>query len=202
MGQKSRHQFCIYKRAKFYIKQEITRTWQNEKIDRICLGGVILPLAFLLSQGLLASGQPSYPPLWSYETGGIVGGVCISPDGSYIAVGSDVSKVYLFDSSGRILWSQKTENIVFSVSISYDESYVAAGSGDHKVYLFDRPGNLLWSYETEDVVGSVSISTDGNYVARVHTITWSTYSRGLETSSGPIRQEEMPDFLSHLMEYT
>ena len=47
--------------------------------------------------------------LWAFETGGYVGSVAITPDGSRVAVGStddsDVGNAYLFDGGGNLIWS-------------------------------------------------------------------------------------------------
>jgi len=107
--------------------------------------------------------------LWDYKTDGTVTSVSITPDGSYITVGSyNDGNVYLFRRNGNLLWEYET-GWVNSVSITPDGSYIAVGSGSSysssygNVYLFRRNGNLLWEYKI-GWVESVSITPDGSYI--------------------------------------
>ena len=65
----------------------------------ICSKGVIVLLILVLSHGLLVFGQPSYPPLWSYKTGGELGSVSISSDGSFVVAVLYESKEHELTSS-------------------------------------------------------------------------------------------------------
>ncbi len=86
----------------------------KKKRTLVLTKGVLLLLTFFLSQGLLAHGQTSYPPLWSYETGDIIGSISVSSDGSYVAAGSHDAKLYFLNGSGNLLWSYETRAHVCS----------------------------------------------------------------------------------------
>ncbi|NMC61033.1 MAG: PQQ-binding-like beta-propeller repeat protein [Candidatus Methanofastidiosa archaeon] len=75
--------------------------------------------------------------LWSQKIGYTVSSVSITPDGSFIAVGSWDKKVHIFSKSGEHLKEFKTEGNVWSVSITPDGKKVVAGSTDTNVYLLD-----------------------------------------------------------------
>ena len=132
---------------------------------------ILIGLILILTLFVNTAQAQKYGFLWSYETDWDVNSVSISSDGSYIAAGSEDSKVYLLDREGNLLWSYETlikGDSVLSVSISSDGSYIAAGTGgiwSDEVRLLDRERNLLWSYETGGSVLSVSISSDGSYIA-------------------------------------
>ncbi|GEM_PF-3346874 len=137
-----------------------------EKAEEVTKTIGIITILFLLISVAQAEGtQEDYGLLWSYETGGLVNSVSVSSDGSYIAAGSDDTKVYFFNREGKLIWGYKTGYPVCSVSVSSDGSYIAAGSMDYNVYYFNREGKLIWSYETGDQVWGVSVSSDGSYIA-------------------------------------
>jgi len=75
--------------------------------------------------------------LWSYKIGYTVSSVAITPDASYIAVGSWDKKVHIFSKSGEHLKEFKTEGNVLSVAITPDGKKVFAGSTDTNVYFLD-----------------------------------------------------------------
>ncbi|NMC75786.1 MAG: hypothetical protein GYA60_00580 [Candidatus Methanofastidiosa archaeon] len=75
--------------------------------------------------------------LWDYKVGYTVSSVAITPDGSYIAVGSWDKKVHIFSKSGEHLKEFKTEGNVLSVAITPDGQKVFAGSTDANVYFLD-----------------------------------------------------------------
>jgi hypothetical protein len=80
---------------------------------------VILFFTYFLIQIFFVYGQISYPPQWSYETGGIIGSISISSDGNYIAAGSHDAKIYFFNRSGIILWSYEVGEITEEESVLY-----------------------------------------------------------------------------------
>ena len=133
---------------------------------------VLLLLAALL---FVSEGAEAIDPEWSYETGGDVRSVAVSADGEYYVVGSDDSKVYLFDKdSSTPLWSYEAVDTVRSVSISADGGYIAVGTNapgdywDGIVYIFGNGNSTpLWSYNitTGENAVSVSISADGAYIS-------------------------------------
>lgn len=75
--------------------------------------------------------------LWSYKVGYTVSSVAITPDASYIAVGSWDKKVHIFSKSGEHLKEFKTDGNVQSVAITPDGQKVLAGSTDTNVYFLD-----------------------------------------------------------------
>ena len=75
--------------------------------------------------------------LWSQKIGYTVSSVSITPDGSYIAIGSWDKKVHIFSKSGEHLKEFKTEGNVWSVAITPDGKNVVAGSTDTYVYFLD-----------------------------------------------------------------
>ena len=75
--------------------------------------------------------------LWSQKIGYTVSSVSITPDGSYIALGSWDKKVHIFSKSGEHLREFKTEGNVWSVTITPDGKNVIAGSTDTYVYFLD-----------------------------------------------------------------
>lgn len=123
---------------------------------------------------------------WDYEThtgGGVYQGVFhtdISSNGSYIAVGTGYSFVYLFHkSSDSPLWYYQEPymgNSVVGISISSDGQYIAAGFSSGNIYAFHRSSNIpLWTYGVSGGISSVFITSDGKYVVarsydKVHTL--------------------------------
>jgi len=118
--------------------------------------------------------KESNTPVWSYQlyqytSGGYVGdvwasSVAISPNGSYIALGSLNSEVYIFSKENNIptgnYWMRSNVN---SVAVSSD-GYVAAGAG-LKVCLLNSSGALIWSHEIDDAgIEGVIFSGDGRYL--------------------------------------
>ena len=75
--------------------------------------------------------------MWSKKIGYTVSSVSITPDGSYIALGSWDNKVHIFSNSGEHLKEFKTEGKIWSVSITPDGKNVLAGSTDTFVYFLD-----------------------------------------------------------------
>lgn len=99
--------------------------------------------------------------LWDYKIGYTVSSVSITPDGSYIAVGSWDKKVHIFSKSGEHLKEFKTDGNVLSVSITPDGQNVVAGSTDTYVYSLNiasmptpenKSSNNLISFITPGIV--------------------------------------------------
>ena len=116
--------------------------------------------------------KSSSQPLWvNNDVKGVVFGVDISSDGSYMVAGTGYTAgqgtlIYLFEKNSNIpLWSYYVGEIVFSVAISSDGNYIAAGSRDDRVFLFHRQSSTpIWSYIAGGLISSVDISSDGNYI--------------------------------------
>ena len=70
----------------------------------------------------------------------------ISPDASYVAVGSGDGYVYLYNREGELLWSYKYKESfdIEAIAVSSDGSYLAARPSathrppDWNVYFFGR----------------------------------------------------------------
>ena len=120
----------------------------------------------------------SWQQIWGYETDASPSCVCVSPDGSYIAVGSS-NKVYFLDRDGSLLWSYPTDFPIVGISMTADASRIAASGSkgvvipDGIVYRLNKQGEFLYSTKSTGV-SSVSLSPDGNYFAMtyVHGLGW------------------------------
>jgi len=109
--------------------------------------------------------QADYELLWSYEADNWVGGVSVSSNGSYIAVGGG-EEVSLLNREGELLWIHQIDgDNVWEISITSDGSYIVVGTDDGRINLFNRQGKILWKkdYHKDSYTG-VSISPDGLYI--------------------------------------
>jgi WD40 repeat protein len=106
--------------------------------------------------------------MWTFQTNEIFNSVSISGDGTYVAAGTEGSRVYMFDSNdGRVLWIFRTDGPVLTIKLSRDDRYVAAGIFEGVIYLLQRDGGgLLWSYKAGNITAilSVAISDDGSRI--------------------------------------
>jgi len=101
--------------------------------------------------------------LWSYPVHERVTDVAISPDGGYVAAGTDGGYVYLFDKEGYLLWSRGVGSRVYSLSVSREAGYVAVGSGEG-ILLINTDNDVVWTAYTGPVV-AVGISSGGDRIA-------------------------------------
>lgn len=96
------------------------------------------------------------------------GSVRFSPDGKFIALGSDEGFVRIFDPTGNKLWEKKITGNISDLAFSQDSSHLFVGerSPDAYVYSFDaKSGEELWKYRTANDIG-----TDVKYQPAVYRI--------------------------------
>jgi hypothetical protein len=112
---------------------------------------------------------------WKYSVTGSASGVALTPDGAYLAVGTQSSylngSVYLFegksgsypDSGPIILWQRHLQTSILFVAISRDGSLIAASGSqlvgralaytNNRVYVLSRDGAVLWNSTVPDSAG-------------------------------------------------
>ncbi len=85
-------------------------------------------------------------PLWTFTdpSNGDIYDADMSPDGTYIVVGTYNNRVHLLNNNGNIIWTYVGSAHVYSVSISGDNQYVAAVIGDW-LYVFQTSSSTpIW----------------------------------------------------------
>jgi WD40 repeat protein len=98
----------------------------------------------------------------------VKGSVKFSPDGKFIALGSDEGFVRIFDSLGSKIWEKEITGNISDVAFSPDSGrlFVGERSSNAYVYSFDvKSGEELWKYRTADDIG-----TDVKYQPAVYRI--------------------------------
>jgi len=96
------------------------------------------------------------------------GSVKFSPDGKFIALGSDEGFIRIFDFPGNQVWEKKIAGNISSLAFSMDSRQLFVGdrSQDAYVYSFDvKSGEELWKYGTAEDIG-----TDAKYQPAVYRI--------------------------------
>ena len=99
--------------------------------------------------------------------------VSFSPDGDYLATGSQDDTVRVHNTSDwkEVEESRLTdaESSVQSISFSPDGDYLATGSRDNVIYVYDSDWSLIQTLDDGEgstyVMYSVSFSPDGDYLA-------------------------------------
>ncbi|QYZ80191.1 WD40 repeat domain-containing protein [Methanofollis formosanus] len=125
---------------------------------------IALCLALLLVPwGVAADERPE--PLWDVALGSKVLSTAVSPNGAYVAAGTDANgAMRLFDGEGNQVWEVPTGSPVFQVSISEDGKYVAGASD--RVRVVDQNGKVTARIDDDGYFAySAAISPDGKHVA-------------------------------------
>ncbi|GCE59596.1 eIF2A-related protein [Microcystis aeruginosa] len=97
----------------------------------------------------------------------IVESVAFSPDGKYLATGSNdnIARLWSLQSHFFVEFKGHKDNIE-SVAFSPDGKYLATGSSSNTAHLWDLQGNLIAEFKGhKDNVESVAFSPDGKYLA-------------------------------------
>ncbi len=110
--------------------------------------------------------------LWDYcYIGGVV---AFSPDGNYLAVGTEKGYLRLIDvKTGRVLWSKRIgEGRIITMAFSPDGRYLAMGeqSRDAFLYLYDTKGQLLWRFKASSDIGTIGAGENKYHLPVVNSL--------------------------------
>lgn len=103
--------------------------------------------------------------IFSYSDPSPLASVAVSPDGSYIAVGSVGGTLFLFNHAGELIWKKNLGSRAIGILFSEDEEILLSVSLFGSVNAFNLAGDVLWEELLETPVTSYSFSIDGNYLA-------------------------------------
>ena len=139
--------------------------------------------------------------------GGVVNAVATSPDGNWIASGSDDDTVKLWHAGGGTFARTLAANSPFPVTalaFSHDSTILAAGYTDGSIRLWNpangalvRTINLYWGGKTNNLgkIASLSFSPDGQYLAagsgdlytRIWKVSDGTMNQAWVKNAGPVQ---------------
>lgn len=102
----------------------------------------------------------------SFSVGGYIYAISISPNGEYLAVGTDQNKAIIHDlRNNKEILSIAEKWRVHAVSFSHDNRYLATGSFHGLVRIFDiANGTELKSFEMNGLVHDVTFNYDGRFL--------------------------------------
>lgn len=105
--------------------------------------------------------------IWRQQLKGVVRGLAMSNDGSFIVTGDEQSQGYGLaaeipaGAKNSILWSIAAGDKMQSAATTGDGQLSAFGSRDDNVYLVDETGAVKSKFGTGGIVFAVALSTDG-----------------------------------------
>jgi WD40 repeat protein len=106
--------------------------------------------------------------LWQRETVDEQWGLDITPDGSYVAVGSHDGHIYVVNRAGEEVWRKEVPGYCRVVRFSPTGRFLAAGPTQYSVGelgLYETAtGNLIWKHESGDWVRSIAFDGAESFV--------------------------------------
>ena len=81
-------------------------------------------------------------PLWSYHIPEKIWTAAISPEGNYIAIGSEGGLIWLFNQNGALVWNKSFGNgAIRSIEFSQDSQYLDASNFMNQAFFLSLDGN-------------------------------------------------------------
>jgi WD40 repeat protein len=107
---------------------------------------------------------------WTYPLAGRSSCLAMTPNGTYIAVGTMGNTLYSFDGNGTPLWNYTINTAFSSVSISDSGSSIVAGSRDGVLYYFSQNlSSFLPAAQETSVVTTAPITLNATTSLTVNT---------------------------------
>ena len=140
-------------------------------------GGGPTSTVYLFSQTSMTLAAPTYAGMYTLDTGGRVGWVAITDDGTMLsAIGNKAkagSVVTIKNDAGTLskIWEQPTQHNPNSTSMDASGKYVSVADGypdgnPGSFSLYDgATGDQMWSYPTPNMNWPMFVSADGSGIA-------------------------------------
>ncbi len=121
-------------------------------------------------KNVLFFNKGSSEAIWSYlHEDEIMTTVSISPDGYFIAAGTEQGKVYVYSTYDEdISWYHDglLDGRIIEIDFSEDSTHFVIGTENGRVYIYESEGeNPVFEYDQPDSVTCVSASSNTNYYA-------------------------------------
>ncbi len=127
------------------ISKEGRREWEkkvNGSINSLSISDDGKNICIGTDKGIIFDFNDSGNELWKHKIKGTLdGGICHSPDGKFIAVGS-WDTVHLFSVEGKIIWKFKFNKKITNVSLAEKASLIAACTKG-SIGFIGNEGNLI-----------------------------------------------------------